>query len=508
MPIKKLSELCAAIPECKLIGDEVDIVDLAYDSRAVVPGALFVALVGAKSDGHDYIPEATSKGAGALAITTDAGGWYGAKGLPVIVMPDTRGALPRLAATFFDEPSRNLFLVGVTGTNGKTSTSTMIESIFRIIGDRTGLIGTLGASVNGKAYNLDRTTPEAPDLQRLFAQMVEQGVRRVVMEVSSEGALAGRTSECAFDIGVFTNLTQDHLNTHGTMEAYFQQKLRLFTEYPDAFPDKPFAAVVNGDDPYGLRVIEAVEAAGRQLLRFSMHDDNAPLYAEVHEARPNGTNFTIHYQPPIGSRIKIPIELRIGGLFSVANALAAAGAALLAKVPTVAIKNGLELLPGVPGRFELVDTENRGFDVVVDYAHSPDGLENVLSSARELHPKRLVCIFGCGGDRDKNKRPKMGKIAADIADLVIVTSDNPRTENPDMIVKDILAGIPDGASNPKVLVEVDRRAAIQKAICEVVEAGDLIVIAGKGHETYQIIGDQKFPFDDRVVAKEVLAECA
>lgn len=508
MPTKKLSELCAAIPECRMLGDDVDIVDIAYDSRQVVPGGLFVALVGAKSDGHDYIPEATSRGAAALAITTDAGGWYGAKGLPVIVMPDTRKALPKLAATFFGNPSQDLFLVGVTGTNGKTSTSTMTESIFRIIGDRTGLIGTLGATVNGKPYDLDRTTPESPDLQRLFSQMVEQGVRRVVMEVSSEGALAGRTSECAFDIGVFTNLTQDHLNTHGTMEAYFQQKLRLFTEYPDAFPDKPFAAVVNGDDPYGLRIIDAVEAAGRPVLRFSMEDETAPLFAEVHQARPNGTKFTISYQPPLGSRIKIPVELRIGGLFSVANALAAAGAALLARVPAVAIKNGLEALPGVPGRFELVETGDRGFDVVVDYAHSPDGLENVLTSARDLHPRRLVCVFGCGGDRDRAKRPKMGKIAVDIADLVIVTSDNPRTENPELIMADILAGIDGGAKNPKVFVELDRRAAIQMAICEVVEAGDLIVIAGKGHETYQIVGDQKYPFDDRVIAKEVLAECA
>jgi UDP-N-acetylmuramoyl-L-alanyl-D-glutamate--2,6-diaminopimelate ligase len=349
MPLTKLSQLCALIPDCRLIGDDVDVVDIAYDSRKVVPGSLFIALVGAKSDGHDYIPEATSKGAVALAITADAGGWYGAKGLPVIIVPNTREALPKISAAFFGEPSRELFLVGVTGTNGKTSTSTMIESIFRIIGDRTGLIGTLGATINGKMQGLDRTTPESPDLQRLFAQMVEQGVRRVVMEVSSEGALAGRTSECAFDIGVFTNLTQDHLNTHGTMEAYFQQKLRLFTEYPDAYPEKPFAAVVNADDEYGQRIITAMEAAGRNVLRFSMQDESAPLYAEVHEARPNGTNFTIHYQPPIGSRIKIPVELRIGGLFSVANALAAAGAALLARVPTVAVKNGLEALAGVPG---------------------------------------------------------------------------------------------------------------------------------------------------------------
>ncbi len=504
----KVSELCARLPDCRRFGEDIEILDIAYDSRKVTPGSLFIALVGAKSDGHDFIPEATGKGAVAIAVNTDRGGWYGDKGLPVLVVPDTREILPTLSAAFFGEPSRQLYLVGVTGTNGKTTTTTMIDSIFRIIGDRTGLIGTLGATIDGKSIALDRTTPESPDLQRMFAEMVEQGVRRVVMEVSSEGALAGRTSECAFDIGVFTNLTQDHLNTHGTMEAYFQQKLRLFTEYPDAFPNKHFAAVVNGDDEYGRRVIDAVTDAGRTVLRFSIEDESAPLYAEVHEARATGTSFTIHYQPPAGSVVHVPIELRIGGLFSVANALAATGAALLARVPTVAIKNGLEALAGVPGRFEPIDNPGKDFSVVVDYANSPDGLQNVLSSARALNPARLVCIFGCGGDRDPDKRPKMGKIAADIADVVVVTSDNPRTEDPDAIIAAILAGIDDGASNPKVVVEADRHEAIRKTLCELAQPGDLVVIAGKGHETVQILGDRKIPFDDRAVAREVLAACA
>jgi UDP-N-acetylmuramoyl-L-alanyl-D-glutamate--2,6-diaminopimelate ligase len=306
---------------------------------------------------------------------------------------------------------------------------------------------------------------------------------------------------------VFTNLTQDHLNTHGSMEAYFQQKLRLFTEYADAFPDKPFAAVVNGDDEYGRRIIAAVEGAGRSVLRFSLEDTTAALHADVHEARPSGTSFTIIYQPPAGSRVLIPVDLQFGGLFNVANALAAAGVALVCRVPAVAIKNGLEALAGVPGRFESIDTGDRGFDVIVDYAHSPDGLRNLLMSARALEPKRLICVFGCGGDRDNAKRPLMGGIAVELADQVVITSDNPRSESPTAIIAQILAGIDGGESHANVVIEADRHAAIEKALCELALPGDLIVIAGKGHETVQILADGKIPFDDRQVAREVLSQC-
>jgi UDP-N-acetylmuramoyl-L-alanyl-D-glutamate--2,6-diaminopimelate ligase len=504
----KLSAICKSIPNSEHLGNDVEIADIAHDSRHVNPGALFVALVGAKSDGHDYIPEATAKGASALAIHSERAGWYRAKGVPLLVVPDTRAILPRLSAIFHGEPSRDLFLVGVTGTNGKTSVSCMLESIYRTLADRTGLIGTLGAMIDGKPVSLERTTPESSDLQRLFSQMLQHNARRVVMEVSSEGILAGRTSYCAFDIGVFTNLTQDHLNTHGTMEAYFQEKLRLFTEYPDAYPDKPFAAVVNADDEYGKRVIDAVEASGRQALRYSMKDPDMALFAEIESAGLNGTRFTIHYRPPLGSMVNIEITLRVGGFFSVSNALAAAGAALLSRAPAIGIKNGLEAVASVPGRFEAMDTGGKGFDVVIDYAHSPDGLVNVLASARAFNPKRLVCVFGCGGNRDKDKRPKMGKIAVDMADLVVVTSDNPRNENPDMIIDDILSGIENGVNNKKVVVEADRYKAIEQTICELSIPGDIIVIAGKGHETGQIVGAQTIPFDDRVVAREVLAQCS
>ena len=503
----KLSELVQIIPGAQRQGDDAEVTDLAYDSRFVTPGALFIALRGAHSDGHDYIAQALNKGAAALMIHTDRAGWYGAHGLPTLIVPNTRVVLAHLAAEFYGRPSQQLDLIGVTGTNGKTTTAFMIESIFRTLSERTGLIGTIGAMINGKSVPLERTTPEAPDLQRLFADMVQAGVRRCVMEVSSQGILMERTSECAFDTGVFTNLTQDHLDAHGTMEAYFAEKLRLFTEYPAAYPQKTFTAVVNADDPYGLRVAEALEAGGRTVLRYALSDPNAPLRAIVDEARPDGTRFTVTYQPPQGSAVTFAVDLQMGGLFQVANALAAIGVALLRRVPYTAIVNGLEALTGVPGRFELVPTPGRNFTVIVDYAHSPDGLENVLKSARALDPKRLVCVFGCGGDRDPLKRPLMGRIASELADLTILTSDNPRSENPNAIVSDILAGI-DPSRSAGVSSEVDRAAAIHLALCTLAQPGDLIVIAGKGHETGQTAAGRTIPFDDRQVAREALAECS
>ncbi len=504
----KLSEIVQLLPGARQQGNDIDVTEIAYDSRSVLPGALFVALRGAHSDGHDYIAQALNKGAAALMIHADRAGWYGAHGLPTVIVPNTRAILPFLSAEFYGRPSEQLDLIGVTGTNGKTTTAYMIESIFRTLGERTGLIGTIGAMINGKNIALERTTPEAPDLQRLFADMAQAGVRRCVMEVSSQGITMERTAECAFDTGVFTNLTQDHLDAHGTMEAYFAEKLKLFTEYPAAFPQKTFNAVVNADDPYGLRMVESLEASGRNVLRYALRDPDAPLRAAIDEARPGGTRFTVTYQPPQGSAVTFTVNLQMGGLFQVANALAAVGVALLRRVPATAIVNGLEALPGVPGRFELVPSPGKDFTVVVDYAHSPDGLENVLKSARALSPKRLVCVFGCGGDRDPLKRPLMGRISAELADVTILTSDNPRSENPDAIIADILAGIDGGKTSLNVITEVDRFAAIQAALCELAQPGDLIVIAGKGHETGQTAAGKTIPFDDRQVAREALAECA
>ncbi len=501
-----LSELTDSLPNSRRMGDDVEITDLAYDSRAVTPGALFVALRGQKTDGHDFIAQATNGGASALLVDTLHAGWYGAGSLPMVAVPDTRAVLPALSARFYGDPSQSLDLIGVTGTNGKTTTTYMIESILRTWGEKVGLIGTLGALINGRALPLERTTPESADLQRLFADMRAQGVQHAVMEVSSQGIEQDRTAQCAFDCGVFTNLTQDHLDAHGTMEAYFAQKRRLFTEYPDAFPQKTFMGVVNADDGYGQQIIAALEAAGRNVLRYGLRAPGAALRAHVQEIRSDGTRFVVHYQPPQGSEVTFPISLKLGGLFQVSNALAAIGVALARRVPPQAIVNGLEALTGVPGRFELVPTEGKAFTVVVDYAHTPDGLENVLQSARALSPQRLISVFGCGGDRDPKKRPVMGEISARLADITIVTSDNPRSENPDAIMEDILAGIPNGKSDPRVFMEVDRQSAIYKAVRDLAQPGDLVVIAGKGHETGQQFAGHKIPFDDRLVAREALSE--
>ena len=503
MTLKDIADL---LPGAQRYGEDVEITALAYDSRAVTPGALFVALRGAQSDGHDFIAQATGQGASALLVDTLHAGWYGARGLPAVSVANTRAVLPTIAAAFYGSPSRDLDLIGVTGTNGKTTTAFMVESILRTYGEKVGLIGTLGALINGKSLPLERTTPESADLQRLFDEMRAQGIRHAVMEVSSQGILQQRTAGCAFDIGVFTNLTQDHLDAHQSMDAYFAEKRKLFTEYPDAFPEKTFTGVVNADDVYGQQIIAALEAAGRTALRYGLRAPDATLRADIEEIRPDGTRFTAHYQPPQGSRISFAVSLKLGGLFQVSNALAAIGVALLRRVPPQAIVNGLENLSGVPGRFELIPAPGRGFTVVVDYAHTPDGLENVLQSARALKPTRLISVFGCGGDRDPKKRPLMGEISARLADISILTSDNPRSENPDAILEDILAGINGGRCHPGVIVEGDREAAIYRAIRTLAQPGDMIVIAGKGHETGQQFAGHKIPFDDRSVAREALSE--
>jgi len=286
------------------------------------------------------------------------------------------------------------------------------------------------------------------------------------------------------------------------MEAYFNEKLRLFTEYPAAFPDTAFNAVVNGDDAYGRAIIQDARLAGHRVLIYGIDAVDAELKATIDEIRPDSIRFTARYEDKV-----IPVKLRFSGLFNVLNALAAIGVALLRDIPVAAIREGLEGLTGVPGRFELIETGNRGFHVIVDYAHSPDGLENVLKSARALSPSRLVCVFGCGGDRDRTKRPKMGRISHELADISIVTSDNPRSEDPQAIVDEILTGI-DASREHQVYVEVDRAVAIKRALCEIAQPGDLVVIAGKGHESGQQFADYKIPFDDRDVAREALAGCA
>jgi UDP-N-acetylmuramoyl-L-alanyl-D-glutamate--2,6-diaminopimelate ligase len=465
---------------------------LAYDSRHVKPGDLFFCVRGLKTDGLKFLPDAVARGAAAAVVEGEAGELP----VPAIRVPSVREAMPRLSAAFYGFPSRALTLVGVTGTNGKTTTTYLTESIARAAGYGTGVIGTIGARINGEAIPGERTTPEAPELQELLARMAADGRGTIVaMEVSSHALSLGRTLGCEFDVAVFTNLTQDHLDFHPTMEEYFEAKALLFTEYPAA-SDKPFTAVVNVDDPYGRRLADRVAGRSRgRVLRYGIESE-AELRASGIEASPTGLTFTLTAPDDT-----FPVRLRIGGLFNVYNSLAAMGAARAIGVPWNTILAALAETPGVPGRFESVD-EGQPFSVIVDYAHSPDGVENVLRAGRALNPRRLIVVFGCGGDRDPLKRPIMGRLAAELADTVIITSDNPRSEDPLEIIRQIREGIPADAG-AAIETEPDRRAAIERAVA-LAEPDDLVILAGKGHETYQIFPDRTIHFDDGEEARKAI----
>jgi UDP-N-acetylmuramoyl-L-alanyl-D-glutamate--2,6-diaminopimelate ligase len=383
------------------------------------------------------------------------------------------------ADEFFERPTERLQVAGVTGTNGKTTTAFLLYSILASAGRRPGLLGTIESRVGGERRPALRTTPEAIDLQRSFREMLDGGDQSCAMEATSHGSDLGRLDHVRFSALVFTNLTQDHLDFHGTIERYFDAKRRLFTEA------RPPAAV-NIGDPYGRRLAEEVEGHQR-LLTFGFADD-AELRPESLDLGPRGARFTAD---------GLQLETRLRGRFNVENVLGAVAAARLLDLPDEAIARGVKELRGVPGRFEAVD-EGQPFAVLVDYAHTPDSLENVLRTARDLTQARLICVFGCGGDRDRGKRPQMGRIASELADVVIVTSDNPRSEEPDAIIGEIVAG-----TVGEVELESDRREAIARAI-ELAEDGDVVVIAGKGHEQGQQFADRTLPFDDRDVAREAL----
>ncbi len=485
-----LSDLLACIPDAKCVGNpRVEISGIAHDSRDVTPGCLFVCLVGSKHDGHDYVHEAIQRGAHAVCVQADrADALHNLA--PLLAVPDTRKALPHLAAAVHGHPSRELRLVGVTGTNGKTTTTQLIAAILQAGGLTSGVIGTLGARIGERELPSAHTTPEADHLQALLREMRAGGAQAVAMEVSSHALAQHRTDACAFDCAVFTNLTQDHLDFHKDMEDYYAAKRRLFTDYAEWSPEG-FVSVINVDDQWGRRL--SGEASGR-LLTYGVLND-ADVSAKAIDARADSIRF----------RAKCPggdfeARLPFGGQFQVYNALAAICAAVGMGVEAECIAAGLAAARPVPGRFEPVSND-RGFSVIVDYAHTPDGLANLLRAARSLKPRRILLVFGCGGDRDRGKRPQMGRLAAECADVAIVTSDNPRTEDPRAIIQDILAGMSGGAAN--LIVESDRREAIRRAI-ELAQEGDIVLIAGKGHETYQIVGSERLPFDDRQVAREVL----
>ncbi len=485
----KLNELLIRLTDAHCEGEcKVPISGVHHDSRAVRPGDLFVCLVGEKFDGHRFAADALARGAAALCARPARASDL--PSAPTLIVPDTRRAMPEIAAAVYGDPSRSMKLVGVTGTNGKTTTTFLTASILRAAGLKAGTIGTLGAELMGEELPSERTTPEADQLQALFAEMLRRGAQAVAMEVSSHALAQYRTDGSAYDAAVFTNLTQDHLDYHGDMESYLQAKLRLFREYPQ-ISGKPFVAAVNLDDAYGAQVAEATRG---RVLGYGVRE-RADVQGRDVQLTPGSVRFVA--DTPAG---RVNARLNIGGAFQVYNALGAIAVAVGLGIAPAAIEQGLASLPAVPGRFESVPT-GRDFHVVVDYAHTPDGLENLLSSARRLDPKRLLIVFGCGGDRDRTKRPIMGKIAGERADVVVVTSDNPRTEDPAAIIQDILHGLQGVPA--RIVIEPDRRSAIGIALSEA-RPGDIVLVAGKGHEDYQEVNGVKHHFDDREVVRQIL----
>ena len=488
---KRLKRLAALIEGAQIIGDPDTIVtDIVQDSRQASRGAMFVAMRGARVDGHSFIPEVIKKGA-AVIMTEQA--IDPPVGTAVLKVPALDAALQIVVPAFWDYPGRQLRMIGITGTNGKTTTSYLIRAILREAGRKTGLIGTIQILIGDKKLPVHNTTPNVVDLQRILAAMVDEGMEYAVMEVSSHALDQDRVAGCEFDTAVFTNLTQDHLDYHKTMENYRLAKAKLFAGL--AAGTKPGkTAVVNIDDEAGAFMLEHTTA---ERITYAIKDEKADLRAVEVRLHASGADFAVQ-----GGFGRIKLQLAITGLFNVYNVLGAVGAALAEEIPVGVIEKALTAFRGVPGRFELIDC-GQPFAVVVDYAHTPDGLENILRTAREITPHHIITVFGCGGDRDKTKRPIMGRIAAELSNAVIATSDNPRGEDPTSILAEVMTGVREKIGNKAVDEIPDRRQAIFVAIA-MAQPGDTVIIAGKGHEDYQILKDKTIHFDDREVAREAL----
>jgi UDP-N-acetylmuramoyl-L-alanyl-D-glutamate--2,6-diaminopimelate ligase len=467
---------------------------IAYDSRDTRPGFLFAALRGRTQDGHHFIDDAVSRGAVVVVIDRPAAV---PAGVTVIRVADSRRALGQISAAFYGHAGRAMRLVGATGTNGKGATTFLVESILRAAGYRCGIVGTMGTIIDGQVEETARTTPEAPDLQKALRSMADRGCGWAAIEVASHALAQERVTGCEFEAGIFTNLTRDHLDFHGSMDVYRAAKARLFAQLP-----RSGWAILNADDP-SWPVMRAVTPA-----RVMTYAADGPADVRARDVRLHLTGSQFVAETPAG---RIDVALRLAGGFNVANALGALALGVAYEIPLAIIADALAATPGIPGRFESI-TEGQPFAVVVDYAHTPDGLENVLRTAREVTAGRLIAVFGCGGDRDRTKRPVMGRLAANWADVVVVTSDNPRTERPEAIIDEIRPGVDEGVragarAGRRIDVRYDseRQRAIASAL-EAATAGDMVVIAGKGHETYQEIVGVKHPFDDREVARVWLRE--
>jgi UDP-N-acetylmuramoyl-L-alanyl-D-glutamate--2,6-diaminopimelate ligase len=472
---------------------EAEVTAIAFDSRQVKPGAIFFALRGVNADGARFVPQALA--AGAIAVVAETAAPAGT-GVPWLQVPNARAAMAEAAAAFYRNPSEELALVGITGTNGKTTTSYVLASIFEAAGVKCGRIGTIGYQVGGREVDAARTTPEAPELQRMLRDMVADGCGACVMEVSSHALALRRADSLRFAAGVFTNLTRDHLDFHGDMESYFVAKRRLFEILPDGA-----VGIINADDRRGADLV----AAARRPVTYAI---DAPA-----DVRPGPLSFSLD---GLSFEVRTPrgtfhVKSALVGRPNAYNILAASATAMALDLPFSAIEKGISRLEHVPGRFQVVSGAADNVRVIVDYAHTDDALKNLLETARPLATARVITVFGCGGDRDRTKRPLMGAVAARLSDLVIVTSDNPRSEDPARIIEEIQRGIvtpadrlgSKGAKGTPSMSIVDRREAIERAIRDA-RPGDLVLIAGKGHEKYQVIGDRTLPFDDVEVARAAL----
>ncbi|MCL6610762.1 MAG: UDP-N-acetylmuramoyl-L-alanyl-D-glutamate--2,6-diaminopimelate ligase [Peptococcaceae bacterium] len=487
----QLGELIKNIEVLKLDGsDQVEIKGVSHDSRTIGQGYLFVAVKGFKTDGHLYVGDAVQAGSRAVLVEKEV---EVPPGVTRVLVKNTRASLARLAADFYGRPSERTRVVGVTGTNGKTTTTYLIASIYRSAGMKVGLVGTIANYVGDRKLEVNHTTPEAHELQKLLRDMADEGVEAAVIEVSSHALALDRVNGCEFDVGVFTNLTQDHLDFHRDMEDYLQAKAKLFKSLGGGVKKWPKFAVVNLDDAYAGRIISQ---AGVPVITYGLSGD-ADVRAVDIRVSGRGSSFTV-----VSGQGSVGLNIKLAGLFNVYNTLAAFAVGLGSGFGQELVAKSLEAVDGVPGRFELVD-RGQDFMVVVDYAHTPDGLENILKAAREVASGRIIAVFGCGGDRDRTKRPIMGRIAGLYSDLPIITSDNPRTENPLRIIDDVEEGIKGVLDPGRYRVIPDRREAIRTAIMEA-RKGDLVIIAGKGHEGYQIVGGRKLHFDDREEAGKVL----
>jgi UDP-N-acetylmuramoyl-L-alanyl-D-glutamate--2,6-diaminopimelate ligase len=451
---------------------------VTYRADAAVPGALHVCIPGHTADGHDFAADAVRRGAAALIVEREL-----EPDVPQLLVESSRRAMAAAADAFYGHPSAALDVVGITGTNGKTTTAFLLHAVLEAAGRRSGLLGTVEQRVGGQVEPVVRTTPESVDLQALLRRMADAGDTACVMEVSSHALELERVADVRFAAAAFTNLTQDHLDFHPDMEHYFRAKARLFERAP---------AAINVDDQYGRRL--AAEAGG-PVLTYGRADPAAGVRPHAVDVGPSGVISLIATTP----RGPLPLDVRLRGAFNVENVLCAVAISEVLGLPHDAVRAGIAAVAGVPGRFEPVES-GQPFTVLVDYAHTPDGLENVLRSAREITAGRLICVFGCGGDRDRGKRPLMGAVARRLADVAVVTSDNPRSEDPAAIIADITAGF-------AMDVEVDRRTAIARAVA-MAGAADVVVIAGKGHEQGQELADRTIPFDDREVAREALSALA